>query len=202
MNQKTPAVFYTPGVCRSVPQSSVYVMRPSAERRGYLLIHIIHAAVAVAAAALLVFLGGFGDQGVAREQQRGDAGGVLQRGAGDLGGVDDAGFDQVFVLVGRGVVAFVAFAFGDAFADDAAVLAGVVGDRRQRRAAGADDDVVADLLVVRSRPRPASPCGWPAAGRRRRRAGCLLRRPRGWRAGRLRRGPSFPSSRSRSRRRR
>ena len=85
--------------------------------------------MAGAAAALFVFLGGFGDEGVAGEQQRGDAGGVLQGGAGDLGGVDDAGFDQVFVLVGRGVVAFVAFAFGDVFGDDAAVLAGVVGDR-------------------------------------------------------------------------
>ena len=128
--------------------------------------------------------------------------GVLEGGAGDLGGVDHAGFDQVFVLVGRGVVAFVAFAFGDAFGDDAAVLAGVFGDRRQRRAARADDDVVADLLVLRRSLRPASPWCWPAAGRRRRRGGCLLRRPRGWRAGRLRRGPSSPSSRSRSRRRR
>ena len=80
-----------------------------------LLIHVIHAAVAVAAAALLVLLRGFGDQGVAGEQQRCDARGVLQGGAGDLGRVDDAGFDQVFVLVGRGVVAFVAFAFGNAF---------------------------------------------------------------------------------------
>src|SRR6185295_4163116 len=55
---------------------------------------------------------------------------------------------QVFVLVGRGVVAFVAFAFGNSFGDDAAVLAGVFGDRRERRAARADHDVVADLLVL------------------------------------------------------
>lgn len=33
---------------------------------GSLLIHIIHAAVAVATAALLVLLRGFGDEGVAR----------------------------------------------------------------------------------------------------------------------------------------
>ena len=97
---------------------------------GYPLIHVIHAAVAVAAAALLVLLRGFGDQGVAGQQQRRDAGRVLQGGAGDLGRVDDAGLDQVFVLVGRGVVAVVAFAFGDLLADDAAVLAGVVGDLR------------------------------------------------------------------------
>ena len=40
-------------------------------------------------------------------------------------------------------------AFEHLLADDAAVLAGVVGDLRQRRPAGTQDDVVADLLVVR-----------------------------------------------------
>ena len=53
-----------------------------------------------------------------------------------------------------GVVAEVALAFEHLLADDAAVLAGVLGDHRQRRAAGTQDDVVADLLVVRS-GRPA-----------------------------------------------
>ena len=40
-------------------------------------------------------------------------------------------------------------ASSDLLADDAAVLAGVGGDLRQRRPAGAEDDVVADVLVVR-----------------------------------------------------
>ena len=48
------------------------------------------------------------DEGLGGEQQRGDRGRVLQRGADDLGRVDDAGLDQVLVLVGLGVEALVA----------------------------------------------------------------------------------------------
>ena len=46
-----------------------------------------------------------------RQQQRRDRRGVLQRGARHLGRVDDAGLDQVFVHVGRGVVAEGALSF-------------------------------------------------------------------------------------------
>ena len=101
----------------------------------------------------------------------------------------------------QGVVAEVALALGDLGDDHAAVLAGVLGDLVDRGRAGADDDLVADLLVVGQALGLDGRRG-AAAGRRRRRAGCLPRRPRGWRAGRPRRGPSSPSSRSRSRRRR
>src|SRR5690242_9434979 len=101
------------------------------------LIHIIHAAVA-SVAALLVLLRGFGDEGVGGQQQSCYARCILECSAGDLRRVDDAGFDQVFVLVGRGVVAFVALLLGDAFGDDATVLAGVLGDRGQRSTARAD----------------------------------------------------------------
>src|SRR5438034_4887140 len=41
------------------------------------------------------------------EEQSRNGGGVLQRRAGDLGRVDDAGRDQILVLVGLGVVAVV-----------------------------------------------------------------------------------------------
>ena len=88
------------------------------------------------AAAFLSFLGASAIRASLVSSRVGDAGGVLQGGAGDLGRVDDAGLDQVFVDVGRGVVAVVALGLGDLLADDAAVLAGVVGDRGQRSAAG------------------------------------------------------------------
>ena len=54
-----------------------------------------------------------------------------------LGRVDHAGLDQVFVDAGGGVVAVGALRLGDLLADDAAVLAGVVGDLRQRCAGSA-----------------------------------------------------------------
>ena len=107
---------------------------------------------AAAAGFLLVVLGRVGDQGVGGQEQRADAGGVLQGVAGDLGRVDDAGLDQVGVLVLQGVVAEVALALDDLGDDDAAVLAGVLGDLVERGGTGADDDVEADLLVVASGP--------------------------------------------------
>src|SRR5688572_5831056 len=122
--------------------------RPALGYAAERLVQVIHSRRSGSAAALLVLLRRLCDEGVCSQQQGGDAGGILQRGTGDLGRVDDAGLHQILVLVGRGVVAFVAFGGGDLFGDDAAVLAGVLGDRLQRRAAGADDDVVADLFVV------------------------------------------------------
>ena len=117
------------------------------------MINILFASIHILIAARghgrgLVLLGLFGDQGVAGQQQCGDAGGVLQCGAGDLRGIDHAGLDHVFVDVGRGVIAHCAFHFGHFFADYAAVLAGVAGDLRQRCAAGSQHDLVADFLVL------------------------------------------------------
>src|SRR5262249_35993375 len=66
-----------------------------------------------------------------------------------LGRVDDAGLDQVGVLVLQGVVTEVALAVGHLADDHAAVLAGVLGDLVDRGRAGADDDLVAGVLVVR-----------------------------------------------------
>src|SRR3954447_20651467 len=109
-------------------------------------IHVVVTAVAGAAFLLLVF-GQVGDQGVGGQQQGADAGGVLEGRAGDLGRVDDAGLDQVGVLVLQGVVAEVALPLGDLGDDDPAVLAGVLGDLVDRGRAGADDDLVAGLLV-------------------------------------------------------
>src|SRR5262245_28644735 len=65
------------------------------------LVHVVVAAVALGG---LPFLRLLGDQRIARQEQRGHAGGVGQRGAGDLGRVDHARLHQVFVLVGQGVV--------------------------------------------------------------------------------------------------
>src|SRR4051812_35122376 len=73
------------------------------------LVHVVVAAVAFLGAVLVVF-GLLGDEGVARQQQSCDARCVGQGGAGDLRGVNDAGFDEVFVLVGEGVEALVALA--------------------------------------------------------------------------------------------
>ena len=101
-----------------------------------------------AAAPLPSFFGASAIRASLVSSKRRHAGRVLQRGAGDLRRIDDTGFDQVFVDVGRGVVADVAFRLDDLFADDAAVLAGVAGDRGQRRTAGTRDDLVANLLIV------------------------------------------------------
>src|SRR6266545_3701541 len=49
----------------------------------------------------------FHDQGLGREQQRGDRSGVLHRGARDLGRVDDPRLEQVDVLAGGRVEAVV-----------------------------------------------------------------------------------------------
>ena len=75
---------------------------------------------------------------------------VLQRGADDLGRVDDAGRDQVAVLVLVGVVAVVlALHLADAVDDHRAVDAGVLGDVPQRIVEHVADDLGAELLVAR-----------------------------------------------------
>jgi hypothetical protein len=97
---------------------------------------------------LLVILGHVGDQGVGGQEERADAGRVLKGVAGDLGRVDDAGLDQVGVLILQGIVAEVAFSFGDLGDDDPTVLARVVGDLVKGCLTGFDDDVVANLFIA------------------------------------------------------
>ena len=69
--------------------------------------------------------------------------------ANDLRRVDDAGRDQVAVLVLVGVVAFVlALHLADAVDDDGAVDARVLGDVPQRIVEHVGDDLGAELLVA------------------------------------------------------
>src|SRR5713226_8504099 len=87
------------------------------------------------------------------EEQSRDGRGVLQRRAGDLGGVDDAGRDQILVLVGLGVVAEVELGrllhLPD---DDRALGTGVLNDDPDRLLERAADDLDAGLLVVIAAP--------------------------------------------------
>jgi hypothetical protein len=118
-----------------------------------------------------------------------------------LGRVDDAGLDQVFVDWSvAGVVAVVGvlvlLTFSTTIAPSRPAFAMNLAERRF------------EALRTMATPIFSSPSSFSlsrpwqrAAGPRRRRGRCLLRPRRGWRAGRLRRGPSSPSSRSRSRRR-
>ena len=64
-------------------------------------------------AAGFSFSGSLGDHRFGGQEQAGDGRGVLERAAGHLGGIDDAGLDEVFVLAGGDVVAFVALALLD-----------------------------------------------------------------------------------------
>src|SRR5262245_42418534 len=110
---------------------------------------LVHILIPTAARWLFLLLGRLGDQGVAGQEQRRDASGVLERRADHLGWVDDAVLDHVRELAGAGVEAEVLF-FGlqHLAGNNAAVFAGVVHELRDRRLAGADDDVVADVFVV------------------------------------------------------
>ena len=92
----------------------------------------------------LFLLRHLGDEAFGGEQQAGDRRRVLQRGAGDLRRVDDAGLDEVFVLVGGDVVAFVALALLDFLDDDGAFDAGVVGAERGSGTRWRGDDLDAD----------------------------------------------------------
>src|SRR5690606_30330950 len=73
---------------------------------------------------------------------------VLQRGARDLGRVQDAHFDHVAVLAGRGVVAEVVLAFADLGDDDVGGFTGVHDDLAQRLFDRTTQDGDAGILVV------------------------------------------------------
>src|SRR6266511_3683119 len=81
--------------CGAPPPQVIPGAAPVHDRRS-----LVHVAVAGAGPRVLLLLRLVHDQGLGREQQRGDGGGVLHRGARDLGGVDDPRLHQVDVLAG------------------------------------------------------------------------------------------------------
>src|SRR5438132_2941131 len=87
------------------------------------------------------------------EEQSRDGRGVLQRRAGDLGRVDDAGRDQILVLIGLGVVAVVQLGrLLDLSHDDCAFGTRVLNDDPDRLLERAADNLDAGLLVVIGAP--------------------------------------------------
>src|SRR2546430_5134029 len=87
------------------------------------------------------------------EEQSRDGRGVLQRRAGDLGRVDDAGRDQILVLVGLGVVAVVQLGrLLHLPHDDRALRTRVLNDDPDRLLERAADDLDPGLLVVIGAP--------------------------------------------------
>src|SRR5262249_19166125 len=105
-----------------------------------------HPARHAAAGALL--LGLVGDHRLGGEEQTGHARRVLQRAAHDLGRVDDAGLDQVAVLLAGGVEAVAALLVAHALDDDGALVARVLGDAAHGRLDGPAHDAHARALVV------------------------------------------------------
>jgi hypothetical protein len=93
-------------------------------------------------------LGLVGDDGLGREEQRGNRRGVLQSRAGHLGRVDDALCEQVTVLTGRSVEAESGLELGDLVGHNTGLHACVEGDLLQRRLDGNADDVRARCLVT------------------------------------------------------
>src|SRR5687768_9991864 len=89
-----------------------------------------------------------GDDGLGRQEQRGDRRGVLQGRPGHLGRVDDARGDQVDVLAGRGVEAVTRRQRADLLRHDAALEAGVDGDLLERGRGRDTNDVRTGRLVT------------------------------------------------------
>src|SRR5207249_11917369 len=70
-----------------------------------LIVHVAHAAAVARHRTFLLLFRDLGHETFGRQEQTGDGSRVLERGAGDLLRVHHAGFDEVFILVGRDVVA-------------------------------------------------------------------------------------------------
>src|SRR5580704_14391802 len=135
------------------------------------LVHVAHAAAATVAAAGGSFLlfGNLRYQGFGGQHQAGDGAGVLQGGADDFRRIQNACFDQVFVLVGEGVVAEVGLLGVEYLAQNhGTFFSGILGDHAQGLGDGATDDVDADLLVAFSldflKSRSAAGQSYSAAG--------------------------------------
>src|SRR5687768_2842714 len=109
--------------------------------------HARHAAVRMAAAALLLFHQ-LGHHRIGGEHQTGYGGSVLQRGARDLGRVDDALRDQIAVLLGLRVEAVVALALEHLVQHHRRLGPGVVHDDAQRLLERLHHDLDAGVLVV------------------------------------------------------
>ena len=153
--------------------------------------HATHAAHARHAAGSRFVFDQLGDHAVGGEHQAGDGRGVLQCGTGNLGRIEHAHFDHVAVGAVGGVEAEVAGTLDDLFtttdgSSPALATISRSGCSMARRTIlmPASWSWLSPLRVpTRQRGR--------AAAQRRRRGRCLLQRRHGWRAARLRRGPSF-----------
>src|SRR6266487_1796313 len=117
-----------------------------------ILVHPAHATAAGHRGHLLLLLL-LRHHALGGEEQSRNGGGVLQRRAGDLGRVDDAGRDQILVLVGLGVVAVVQLGRVPHLADhDRRLGPGVLRDDPDGLLERAADDLDAGLLVVIAAP--------------------------------------------------
>src|SRR2546423_1807788 len=124
-------------------------MRPSFYRFPKRLVHPAHSTRRTRAGASRSCLLLLHDQSFGREEKSRDRRRVLQRGAGDLGRVDDAGRNQILVLVGESVVAVVGLLRGpDLLNDDRTFAPSVLHDHAHRLLERATDDVDTDLLIA------------------------------------------------------
>src|SRR6266702_2045539 len=129
--------------CGAPPPQVIPGAAPVHDRRP-----LVHVAVAGAGPRVLLLLRLVHDQGLGREQQRGDGGGVLHRGARDLGGVDDPRLYQVDVLAGGRIEAVVLGDLADLVDRDGPLEPGVGGDPVGRQRERLADDLGAGRRVA------------------------------------------------------
>ena len=106
------------------------------------------AVTAVTAGSWSLIFWTLGNHALGGQHEAGNRSGVLQSRTYDLGGVDNASFQQIFVLVSRGVEAEGALALANAVDDDAAFTAAVLGNPAHWLLDGAADDGDAVLLLL------------------------------------------------------
>ncbi len=92
-------------------------------------------------------LWGFANQTFCRQEQACDRRGVLQRGPRNFFWVDDSRFDEIGVLAGGDIIAFIAFAPLHLLYDHGALHARVVGQGSGRVLQGAHDNLDADSFI-------------------------------------------------------
>src|SRR3989344_8366781 len=116
-----------------------------------LILHVIpsaHTTHAAAHSRLVVFLlRHFGHHRFSRDEHGGDRRRVLKRGTGNLRGINHACLHQIFVLVGRGIVAKWPLMLLHFFHDHGSVLAGIQSNLPQGLFQCAPENVHADLLL-------------------------------------------------------